>query len=173
MYKLDWFEQTIVLVVIHFYLCHRFVINKHSLKRGPSWSWSYDSWIYNYLCIWPLTLWVRILLMARVLDKTLYYKVCYWLVTVRWFSAGIPVSSTNKTHHHDIINWNIVENGFKHHNSLPAPNTESDKKKHFQQYFSNIVAVILWNTHRPVICNWWHYVVSSIHRHEWKSNTQF
>ena len=78
-YKLDWFEKTIVLVVIHSYLhvCHRFVINKHSLKRGPSWSWSYDSWIYNYLCIWPLTLWVRILLMARVLDKTLYYKVCY------------------------------------------------------------------------------------------------
>jgi len=31
-------------------------------------SWSYSSWIYNYLCnqcLWPLTLRVRILLMVR------------------------------------------------------------------------------------------------------------
>ena len=37
---------------------------------GPSWSWSYGSWIYNYmyLCnqyLSPLTLWIRIPLMAR------------------------------------------------------------------------------------------------------------
>ena len=34
---------------------------------GPSWSWSYDSWIYNYLCnqcLLPLTLWVRTPFMA-------------------------------------------------------------------------------------------------------------
>jgi len=34
----------------------------------PSWSWSYGSCIYNYLCnqcLWPLKLWVRIPLMAR------------------------------------------------------------------------------------------------------------
>jgi len=38
------------------------------LKQGPSWWWSYCSWIYNYLCnqcLSPLTLWVRIPLMAR------------------------------------------------------------------------------------------------------------
>jgi len=32
------------------------------LLEGPLWSWSYDSWIYNYLCnqcISPWTLWVR------------------------------------------------------------------------------------------------------------------
>jgi hypothetical protein len=29
-------------------------------------------------------------------------KVCQWLVTGRWFSPGILVSSTNKTDHHDI-----------------------------------------------------------------------
>ena len=34
-----------------------------------------------------------------VLDTTLCDKVCQWLVTGRWFS---PVSSTNKTDHHDI-----------------------------------------------------------------------
>jgi len=37
-------------------------------KLGLSWSWSYGSWIYNYLCnqcISPLKLWFRIPLMAR------------------------------------------------------------------------------------------------------------
>ena len=29
-------------------------------------------------------------------------KFCQWLATVRWFSSGTPVSSTNKTDHHDI-----------------------------------------------------------------------
>jgi len=36
--------------------------------RWPTWSWSYGSWIYNYLCyqcLSPLTLWVWILLMER------------------------------------------------------------------------------------------------------------
>ena len=37
-----------------------------------------------------------------VLDTTLCYKVCQWLMTGRWFSAGIPVSSTNKIDCHDI-----------------------------------------------------------------------
>jgi hypothetical protein len=29
-------------------------------------------------------------------------KVCQWLATGRWFSPGTPVSSINKTDHHDI-----------------------------------------------------------------------
>ena len=37
-----------------------------------------------------------------VLDTTLCDKVCQWLATGQWFSLGIPVSSTNKTDHHDI-----------------------------------------------------------------------
>jgi len=37
-----------------------------------------------------------------VLDTTLCDKVCHWLAIGRWFSLGIPVSSTNKTDHHDI-----------------------------------------------------------------------
>jgi len=35
---------------------------------GPSWSWSYGNWIYNYLCnqcLSPLKLWVRNLFMER------------------------------------------------------------------------------------------------------------
>ena len=49
-----------------------------------SWSWSYGSWIYNYLCNqWPspLTLWVWIPLVQGVLDRTLRDKVCQWLAT--------------------------------------------------------------------------------------------
>jgi hypothetical protein len=62
----------------------------HSVKypcteRGPSWSWSYGSWIWQ-----------------SVLDKTLYEKVCQWHATGWWFSPGTPVSSTNKTDHHDV-----------------------------------------------------------------------
>jgi hypothetical protein len=61
--------------------------------------------VYNYLCnqcLSRLTLWVRIPLRRGVLDTTLCYKVCQWLAAGRWFSLGIPVSSTNKTDHHDI-----------------------------------------------------------------------
>jgi len=35
---------------------------------GPSWSWSYGSWIYYYICnqcLSPLMLWVWILIRAR------------------------------------------------------------------------------------------------------------
>ena len=42
----------------------------------------------------------RIPLMGRC--TTLCDKVCQWLATGQWFSPGTPVSSTNKTDHHDI-----------------------------------------------------------------------
>jgi hypothetical protein len=41
--------------------------------REPSWSWSYGSWIYNYLS--PLTLWVRIPSRWGVLDTALCLSV--------------------------------------------------------------------------------------------------
>ena len=59
---------------------------------GPSWSWSYGSWIYNYLCnrcLSLLTLWVRISLMATCTRRN-FQQVC------------TPVSSTNKTYSYDI-----------------------------------------------------------------------
>ena len=70
---------------------------------GPSWSWSYSSWIYNYLCnqcLSPMMLWVRISIRARC--TKLCDKVGQWLVTVRWFSLGPPVAFINKTDCHDI-----------------------------------------------------------------------
>jgi hypothetical protein len=70
---------------------------------APPLSWSYNSWILNYIsnqCVSPLTLWVRIPLRRCVLDTALCNKICQWLATVRRFS---PVSSTNKTDRHDIV----------------------------------------------------------------------
>ena len=72
-------------------------------RRGPSWPWSYGSWIYNFLCnqcLSPLMLWVQISTRARW--TTLCDKVCQWLEIGRLFSPGPPVSSTNKTYHQDI-----------------------------------------------------------------------
>jgi len=63
-------------------------------------SWSYGSWIYNYLCnqcLSLLKLWVRTPFMTRCTR----YNIM-WLATGRWFSPGTPVSSTNKTDRHDI-----------------------------------------------------------------------
>ena len=84
------------------------------IGKGLSWSWSYDSWIYNYLCNQCLSP-----LRRDVLDTTLCDKVCQWLVTGRWFS---PVSSTNKTDCHDIAEI-LLKVALKHHNPSPSPPT--------------------------------------------------
>jgi hypothetical protein len=54
------------------------IYNVHS--EGPSWTWSYGSWIYNYLCnqcLSPPMLWVRISIRARC--STLCDTVYQWL----------------------------------------------------------------------------------------------
>jgi hypothetical protein len=51
---------------------------------GPLWSWSYDNWIYNYICnqcLSPLILWVWIPLRRDLPNATLRDKVCQWLAT--------------------------------------------------------------------------------------------
>ena len=70
----------------------------HTTFTGPSLSWSYGRWIYNYLCnqcLLPLMLCVRISIRSRC--TTLCDEVCQWLATGQWFSPGTLVSSTNKT----------------------------------------------------------------------------
>jgi len=72
-------------------------------NMGPSCPWSYDSWIYTYLCnqcLSPLMVWVQISIRGRC--TILCDIVCQWLATGQWFSPGPPVFSTKKTDHHDI-----------------------------------------------------------------------
>jgi len=93
----------IVICIIH--TCVHYKEEKYMTNNleGPSWSGSYGSWIYNYLCnqcLSPVMLWVRISIRARC--TALCDKVRQWLATGRWFSPGPPVSSTNKTDRHDI-----------------------------------------------------------------------
>jgi hypothetical protein len=47
--------------------------------------------------------WIFFLLLISwcLLYTILYDKVFQWLVVGRWFSPGTPVSSANKTDHHD------------------------------------------------------------------------
>jgi hypothetical protein len=76
------------------------------------------------LCSNPLKLWVWTRSWRGVLNTTLCDKFCQWLASVRWFSPGTPVSSTNKTDCHDISYWNIVESVVKHHNLNPNPHDQ-------------------------------------------------
>jgi hypothetical protein len=64
---------------------------------------------YAIQCLSSLMLWVRISIGARCTNE-----VCQWLATGQWFSPGPPASSTNRADRRG-FNWNIVENGVKHH----------------------------------------------------------
>ena len=71
------------------------------------WSWSYDSWIDNYMylcnqCLLPLTLWVWTPFISRCTRYNIMWKSLQWLATGWWFSPSIQVSSTNKTDCHNI-----------------------------------------------------------------------
>ena len=72
-------------------------------------SWSYGGWIYKYLynqCLLPLKF--ESYAWWGILDTKLCDQVCQWLAAGHWFSSGTPVSSTNKTDHHDILVTKIL-----------------------------------------------------------------
>ena len=101
---IDPVSLTILMILLNSILISLFI--RSFQCEEASWSWSYGSRIYNYLCnqcLSPLTLWVQILPRRGVLDTPLYDKVCQWLMAGQWFSPdSTPVSSTNKTDRHDI-----------------------------------------------------------------------
>ena len=82
-------------------------------RRGPSWSWLYGSWIYNYLCnqcLSPLKLWVWAPFMARcswynIMWSSLSVTCDRWggFLKVLWFPPPIKWPPR--------YNWNIVESG--------------------------------------------------------------
>ena len=82
-----------------------FQIKPQCFQKCISWSWSYGSWIYKYLCnpcLSPSTLGVWIPLGRGVSDTIWCDNVCQWLVRGWWFSLGTPVSCTNKIDRHDV-----------------------------------------------------------------------
>ena len=57
----SWCLFRTYLLFIHHLICH-------NITEGPSWSWSYGSWIFNYLrnhCLSSLKMWVQTPFMAR------------------------------------------------------------------------------------------------------------
>ena len=88
-----------------------------SYTKGPSWPWSYGSWIYDYLCnqcLSPLKLWV--LISIRVRCTTSCDKV---FVSELWQVGGFL---WHKTVHHDIteillkVVFNTIKQTNKHNN---------------------------------------------------------
>ena len=65
-----------------------------NVLQGLSWSWSYGSWIYDYLCnqcLSSLKLWVQTRSWQGVLDITLCDEVYQWLAAGLWFSGFPPL----------------------------------------------------------------------------------
>jgi hypothetical protein len=93
------------------------------LSLGPSWSWSYGSWIYNYnmyLCFQ-----CRSPLSSNPESCLIQHYVIKFVSDFRqilWFSSGTPVSSTNKTYRHIIteillkVALNIITQAIPKHN---------------------------------------------------------
>ena len=118
------------------------------------WSWSYGSWICNYICnqcLSPLALWVWIPLMARCTQCNILWcsdKVCQRLVAGRWFSPGTPVSS-NKTYCKDIteillkVAWNAITLTLIHVNN----SFRSKDMKIYPYNVSSFIYVRVWTTY--------------------------
>jgi hypothetical protein len=85
------------------------------LLGGPSWSWSYGSWINIFLCnqcLSPLKLWVRTLFMARCTRYNIMWSSLPVICSRSVVFSGYSNWPTR-------YNWNSVESGVKHHNPNP------------------------------------------------------
>ena len=71
----------------------------HSFYIGPISSF-YNQ--VNDTGSWEPLVKVSSFLDIKISDHKLCDKVCQWPIAGQWFSLGTPVSSTNKTDHHDI-----------------------------------------------------------------------
>jgi len=94
-----------------------------SKPKESSLSWSYRSWIYNYLCKTCLSLLKLCLNPAHVevySYATLCDNVCQWLATGRWLSSDNPVSSKNKPDRHNVnaILLNVAQRNNHNHTLL-------------------------------------------------------
>ena len=65
-----WIPHFLICLIVAFDARVKHIPHIHNkvYSRGKSWSWSYGSWMYNYLCyqcLSPPKLWVRTPFMAR------------------------------------------------------------------------------------------------------------
>ena len=78
--------------------------------KGPSWQWSYASWIDNYLCnqyLSPLTLWVWIPFMVKCTGYNIMWSSL-------WNQSYNPTSNPNSS---DEVVWNQSYNPTSNPNS--------------------------------------------------------
>jgi hypothetical protein len=86
----------ILLNLFSSWICMKYLLPdfQNPTIKGLSWSWSYGSWIYNYLCnqcLSPLKLWAPIPLVARCTRYNIMWKSLS--VTFGWpvvFSGFLP-----------------------------------------------------------------------------------
>ena len=71
-------------------------------QMGSSWPWWYMVVGFTTIPMQSVHITTDVSSNLDQGECTLCDNVCQWLATSRWFSPGPPVSSTNKTDHHDI-----------------------------------------------------------------------
>jgi hypothetical protein len=119
------------------------------------WSRMLFQLLKNKFSFYYSVFWIFFLTNERdVLDTTLCDKVCQWLATGQWFSLGTTFSSTNKTDHHDITDFECTyifyiiffSPYFWHHKFLKETLHDIVKlKRDFQK--GNIIRMKTW-------CKW-------------------
>jgi hypothetical protein len=87
----------LIIVLIHLVIVLSFLrlpllasSNISHIWLGPSWSWSYSSWIYNCLCnqcLSPLNLWFRISLMTRCTRYNIIQLLTFIEVNIRIYRS--------------------------------------------------------------------------------------
>jgi hypothetical protein len=103
------------------------------IPEGPSWPWSYGSWIYNYLwnqCLTPL-MWVRI-----SIRRVVQHNVIKFIRHLRQVSGFLRFSGFLHQY-----NWNIVESGIKHHQTNKQTLYSGDKysvQMKFNQWLTDL-----------------------------------
>ena len=120
-------------------------------------SWSYGSWIDNYLCkqcLSLITLSAPTPLNRGVFDIILYDTVCQWFAKGRWYSQDTAVSSTNITDLLDTteILLKVALSTITLTENLP--------------YFTKVSKLWYWTRHckcgRPTIINTWITCTASV-----------
>jgi hypothetical protein len=85
--------RDIFVAVVKFFIWHWGSIIMLRMSEGPSWPWSYGSWIYNYLCnqcLSPLMLWVPCI-------SDIHILFVWWCL--------MPRSSIFQLHHGSQVYW--------------------------------------------------------------------